>query len=216
MFKLLRPTTAFAFASVFVSLHHPIVVLNDPLFLFMSYCMRSGTQRTCHGMICYAMLYDAIRCHAMPWYAMRYRLILSAPQIPCIFYFLLLTSCPFFSTVPVNFGEDSRLLWSGSTDRTIRVWEIATGRCMGALNVATGGHTEAVSCLEYIPAIPQASAAVPGEFLSDNTSSIFLLCFLSYSFLPSYWRMFFCSFILLLFHLFFLLSSCSVFKSSAM
>lgn len=53
---------------------------------------------------------------------------------------------------------------------------------MGALNVAAGGHTEAVSCLEYIPAIPQASAVVPGEFLSDNTSSIFLFLFSFYSY----------------------------------
>lgn len=93
---------------------------------------------------------------------MPYCVILSALQIQCIFYFLALTSCSSFSRFSVEFGSDSRLLWSGSTDRTIRVWEIATGRCMGALNVAAGGHTEAVSCLEYIPAIPQASAVVPG------------------------------------------------------
>ena len=100
---------------------------------------------------------DDLPCHAMP-----YCVILSALQIQCIFYFLALTSCSSFSRFSVEFGSDSRLLWSGSTDRTIRVWEIATGRCMGALNVAAGGHTEAVSCLEYIPAIPQASAVVPG------------------------------------------------------
>lgn len=44
------------------------------------------------------------------------------------------------------------------------MWEIATGRCVGVLNVASGCHTEAVSCLEHIPAMPEAPAVAPGEF----------------------------------------------------
>lgn len=51
------------------------------------------------------------------------------------------------------------------------MWEIATGRCVGALNVASGGHTEAVSCLEHIPAIPQAPAVAPGEFPHNGVVS---------------------------------------------
>lgn len=51
------------------------------------------------------------------------------------------------------------------------MWEIATGRCVGALNVTSGGHTEAVSCLEHIPAIPQAPAVAPGEFPHNGVVS---------------------------------------------
>ena len=58
---------------------------------------------------------------------------------------------------------ESRLLWSGSSDRTIRVWEINTGRCIGVLNAASGCHTEAVSCLELIPA---AASPAAGEIAS--------------------------------------------------
>ena len=44
-------------------------------------------------------------------------------------------------------------LWSGSTDRSVRVWNLADGRCLGVL-AATGGkvgHADSVSCLERIP-----------------------------------------------------------------
>lgn len=57
---------------------------------------------------------------------------------------------------------ESRLLWSGSSDRTIRVWELNTGRCVGVLNGASGGHTEAVSCLEFIPAPLLIPGGPPG------------------------------------------------------
>ena len=60
---------------------------------------------------------------------------------------------------------ESRLLWSGSSDRTIRVWEINTGRCIGVLNGASGGHVEAVSCLEFIPA---ATPTATGRFIYWN------------------------------------------------
>lgn len=49
-------------------------------------------------------------------------------------------------------------LWSGSTDYSIRVWEIGSGRCLGVLKGATAanpagtGHTNAVSCLALLPA----------------------------------------------------------------
>jgi len=48
-------------------------------------------------------------------------------------------------------------LWSGSLDHTLRVWDVATGRCAGTIasggrNPEGGGHTQAVACLELIPA----------------------------------------------------------------
>ena len=44
-------------------------------------------------------------------------------------------------------------LWSGSFDATLRVWEMATGRCAGCIGAGPGnanGHTQAVVCLEII------------------------------------------------------------------
>ena len=50
-------------------------------------------------------------------------------------------------------------LWSGSIDHSIRVWDVGSGRCLGVLKGSTTGgvqsgfgHTDAVSCLELIPA----------------------------------------------------------------
>ena len=56
-------------------------------------------------------------------------------------------------------------LWSGSTDRTIRVWDILSGGCMGVLSSAGPpgspglGHVDAVSCLEFIPPTTAAAGA---------------------------------------------------------
>lgn len=44
-------------------------------------------------------------------------------------------------------------------DRSIRVWELTSGRCVGTLNAACGGHTEAVTALELIATPPAAGAA---------------------------------------------------------
>jgi WD40 repeat protein len=57
------------------------------------------------------------------------------------------------------------MLWSGSSDRNIRVWELGTGACIATLNAtANGGHTEAVTCLEPMmpadPSDPNAEAYV--------------------------------------------------------
>ena len=72
-----------------------------------------------------------------------------------------LSSCFFFLFIALFLVYlESRLLWSGSSDRTIRVWEINTGRCIGVLNGASGGHVEAVSCLEFIPAAISAAAGI--------------------------------------------------------
>lgn len=44
-------------------------------------------------------------------------------------------------------------LWSGSVDYTIRVWDLSTGKCAATLSALGGGsgHTDAVTCMEYIP-----------------------------------------------------------------
>ena len=54
------------------------------------------------------------------------------------------------------------VVWSGSGDRTLRVWDISTGMNVGTISAAPGnpnGHADAVSCLASIP----ASAASGGE-----------------------------------------------------
>ena len=45
------------------------------------------------------------------------------------------------------------LLWSGSTDKSIRVWDVGSGRCVGVLRAAAGGHSDAVTCLELLPTV---------------------------------------------------------------
>lgn len=52
-------------------------------------------------------------------------------------------------------------LWSGSVDRTVRVWDVGTGKCIGVLSAAGGGHghKDAVSCMELIPAAAPGSDA---------------------------------------------------------
>jgi len=45
------------------------------------------------------------------------------------------------------------LLWSASLDFTLRVWDVATGRCEGVIGAGPtnpNGHTGAVACLEAI------------------------------------------------------------------
>lgn len=46
-------------------------------------------------------------------------------------------------------------LWSASSDRTVRVWEVTDGTCLGVLSAAAGGngHTDSVTCLEKMPAV---------------------------------------------------------------
>ena len=82
-------------------------------------------------------------------------------------------------TIPYTNVYIESQLWTGSLDRTIRVWDVGSGRCLGVLRGApaapttlttplsttpvptppTGnGHTEAVTCLELIPATPEAGS----------------------------------------------------------
>lgn len=42
------------------------------------------------------------------------------------------------------------ILWSGSMDRTLRVWDMSTGNCMGVITSAQQGHTEPITCLDSI------------------------------------------------------------------
>lgn len=57
-------------------------------------------------------------------------------------------------------------LWSGSMDACVRVWDLATGRCLGVLSAANHGpgHSAAVSCLCLIP----ASAANAETFMASG------------------------------------------------
>eukprot|EP00607_Mallomonas_marina_P002352 CAMPEP_0182425288 /NCGR_PEP_ID=MMETSP1167-20130531/11656_1 /TAXON_ID=2988 /ORGANISM="Mallomonas Sp, Strain CCMP3275" /LENGTH=402 /DNA_ID=CAMNT_0024605825 /DNA_START=127 /DNA_END=1335 /DNA_ORIENTATION=+ len=41
-------------------------------------------------------------------------------------------------------------LWSGSIDRSLRCWDVATGVCVGVLTSSNGGHAEPITCLEKI------------------------------------------------------------------
>jgi WD40 repeat protein len=66
---------------------------------------------------------------------------------------------PLTCSPAARLSAESRLLWTGSVDRTIRVWELTSGRCVGTLNSASGGHTEAVTALELITTPPAAGAA---------------------------------------------------------
>ena len=55
-------------------------------------------------------------------------------------------------------------LWSGSLDASLRVWDVATGRCAGCIPAGQrkpDGHTHPVVCLEAIPAAtPEAESMV--------------------------------------------------------
>lgn len=42
-------------------------------------------------------------------------------------------------------------LWSGSFDRTIRVWDLATQQCQGMLTCNEGGHTDPITCMALVP-----------------------------------------------------------------
>jgi WD40 repeat protein len=56
-------------------------------------------------------------------------------------------------------------LWSGSVDSTIRVWNLANGQCLGVLSAVggAGGHTDAISCLEFMPATMPGASTPQGE-----------------------------------------------------
>jgi WD40 repeat protein len=65
------------------------------------------------------------------------------------------------------------ILWSGSADRTLRVWDIQSGRCVGTINSSPGdanGHSDAVSCLASIPALqPGAESFVVSGSIDGDT-----------------------------------------------
>ena len=50
----------------------------------------------------------------------------------------------------------NQFIWSGSADRTLRVWDITTGAQVGSIAAAPGnpnGHSDTISCLDRIPAL---------------------------------------------------------------
>jgi WD40 repeat protein len=58
-----------------------------------------------------------------------------------------------FSTDVSSISFLGAFLWSGSVDSTIRVWDLASGKCAATFSAigGAGGHTDAVSCLELVP-----------------------------------------------------------------
>lgn len=61
------------------------------------------------------------------------------------------------------------MLWSGSVDSTLRVWDLASGKCLATLSAiaGAGGHTDAVSCLELLPPVGADSFVASGS--ADKT-----------------------------------------------
>ncbi|BGP56202.1 hypothetical protein JCM8202v2_003815 [Rhodotorula sphaerocarpa] len=51
-----------------------------------------------------------------------------------------------------GWGQDGAILVSGGCDRTVRVWDVSTGRCIHTL----AGHTSTVRCLRVLDARPVA------------------------------------------------------------
>lgn len=43
-----------------------------------------------------------------------------------------------------------KLLWSGSLDNTIRVWDLGTNKCIGILSSSTNGHNGSITCLCHL------------------------------------------------------------------
>lgn len=72
-------------------------------------------------------------------------------------------------------------LWSGSVDATVRVWDLSSGSCLGVLSslgAGQQGHTDAVTCLEYVPGGPEplmASGGADGAVKIWNANGGFVL-----------------------------------------
>src|SRR5207253_2409941 len=49
--------------------------------------------------------------------------------------------------ISVSFGPDGRLALSGSDDKTLRLWDVSSGRCVRALE----GHTDKVFSVSFSP-----------------------------------------------------------------
>jgi WD40 repeat protein len=70
---------------------------------------------------------------------------------------LTLYICP-----PPSLNTPETFLWSGSSDKTVKIWNIANASCVRTMTITADGlgvgHTDLVSCLCLIPAMNGAEA----------------------------------------------------------
>jgi WD40 repeat protein len=70
--------------------------------------------------------------------------------------FVQLSRCEGHTRAVMALIMHDKFIWSGSADRTLRVWDITNGALVGSIAAAPGnpnGHSDIVSCMDRIPAL---------------------------------------------------------------